>query len=70
MQSRKHSAVEVATSTSIGFIGSWMIMWIVLKCWPHWPTSVQTTVITGLCTVWSIVRGYFVRRYFNHKTEN
>ena len=61
-QSRKHSSVEVLTGTFTGFVGSWLItFWIVSL---HMPPPVAATWTVSLCTVWSLVRGYAVRRYF------
>lgn len=62
MQSRKQSAVETVTGTVLGFAGSWVISYVSVMTIPHLPTAV--TVATLGCTVWSLVRGYSVRRYF------
>lgn len=63
MQSKKHSAIETVTNTAIGFFGSWLIIVLVLKYLPG-STMHTATVTTALCTVWSIVRGYVLRRVF------
>lgn len=64
-QSRKHSAVETAASTAIGFGVSWIATIIVLP-WFGFPASTgQAFGITCIYTVLSLVRGYFVRRMFN-----
>lgn len=64
-QSRKHSAIEVATGTLIGMIGSWSISYTVLHLVVD-PVAIAT-ITTALCTVWSLVRGYMVRRHFNRQ---
>lgn len=62
-QSRLRSAVEVATNTAAGLVGSWLIAMAVI-------TSVEdrtaaATLTTALCTVWSLARGWAIRRAFN-----
>jgi steroid 5-alpha reductase family enzyme len=64
MQSKRASLVETLTGTSIGLVGSWLITYSVSICCDA-PVSAKTTVIVALCTIWSLVRGYYVRRYFN-----
>lgn len=67
MQSKRHSALETLTSTSIGFVGSWLIMFAVLR-WLPMENATTSTVVTLLCTVWSLVRGYCLRRFFARRT--
>jgi hypothetical protein len=62
-QSRKQSAIEVFTGTFIGMIGSWLISYAVLGLLDD--RGAIATVTTALCTVWSIARGYWIRRRFN-----
>ena len=63
MQSKKGTIIEILTNTGIGLVGSWLITYSVmhLKLNP----AVAATIVCGLCTVWSIVRGYGIRRFFN-----
>lgn len=63
-QSKRHSAIETATNTAVGFVGSYFIT---LACL-HAPGSLatQTLYATLGCTAWSLLRGYFLRRWFNH----
>lgn len=65
MQSRRHSLYEVMTGTSIGVVGSWIITWLTFKYVPTPATA--ATVSVALCTVWSLVRGYTIRRHFAKK---
>lgn len=62
-QSPRHSAIEVATGTLIGMLGSWLISYTVLGLLDD--RSAIATTTTALCTVWSVVRGYWIRRRFN-----
>lgn len=63
MQSKLQSLKETMTNTSVGMIGSWLITMGCLKYMTS-PVAIAT-VTTVLCTVWSIGRGYTIRRYFN-----
>lgn len=62
-QSHKMTMMEVASGTFVGFIGSWIITYFTLT-YVH-DRIIAPTVTVCLCTVWSLVRGYFVRRHFN-----
>lgn len=65
MQSKKQSLVETLSNTFIGMLGSFGItMGVLAIISNHLLIGIITTV---LCTVWSIARGYYVRRYFNKK---
>jgi len=64
-QSRAQSLKETLSNTFIGTVGSFLITWVTL----HFITNIvlASAITTVLCTVWSIARGYAVRRYFNNK---
>lgn len=62
-QSKKQSLKETMTNTSVGMVGSWLITMGCLMVWTS-PMAIATST-TVLCTVWSIGRGYTIRRYFN-----
>lgn len=64
-QSKKQSLIEVVSNTTIGMVGSWLIT---MACLMFFTTPVGiATSTTILCTVWSLGRGYIVRRHFNNK---
>lgn len=66
MQSRLQSLIETNTSTAIGFVGSFAITYFVFIAMSNagaGPGSIAG-VTTILCTIWSLARGYCVRRYF------
>lgn len=66
-QSRKQSLIETCTNTTIGMIGSWLIT---MACLMFFTTPVGIATSTTIaCTVWSLGRGYVVRRHFNSKQE-
>jgi steroid 5-alpha reductase family enzyme len=57
--------IEVAVNTGVGVLGSWLITMVVLNYVENKPVAATLTVT--LCTVWSLIRGYHVRRHFNKK---
>lgn len=61
-QTRRQSAIETAVSTSIGFVGSWLIVFATFAMIHD--LAIATTVTTLSCTAWSLLRGYTVRRWF------
>jgi hypothetical protein len=63
VQTKAQSLREVLTNTFIGLVGSWLISYICMTNISG--TGMAVTVATVLCTVWSIGRGYAVRRWFN-----
>ena len=65
--SRVWSILEVGTNTFTGFLGSWLIT---LYCITSMPSALQATTMTvATCTVWSLLRGYVIRRTFNWLIE-
>ena len=64
-QSRRQSAIETAVSTSLGLVGSLIIVFTTFSLIED--KTIATTATTLLCTVWSVVRGYRVRRWFAHR---
>lgn len=63
-QTRRQSLVETCSNTAIGFLGSLLITWL---CMHYSQLSIEMTslLIVILCTAWSLIRGYYVRRVFN-----
>lgn len=66
-QSKKQSLKETLTNTFTGMLGSFAITMICLKIFEQEVAIAASTTI--LCTVWSIVRGYTIRRYYNRKVS-
>lgn len=62
MQTRRQSAVEVVTNTFVGMAGSWLITYVTLSLVEGKATGTTVTVIG--CTIWSLARGYWIRRRF------
>lgn len=66
-QSKAQSLKETMSNTGIGMVGSWLITmgtFSVIK-----DLTLASTVATIGCTVWSLGRGYCVRRYFNKQSQ-
>ena len=54
-QTKREAAIEV--------LGSWLITLFVVS---YLPDKLQAATISVLlCTLWSLVRGYSIRRYFS-----
>lgn len=66
-QSPWQSWKEISFSTALGFIGSFLITITTLTLSPF-NATVNSWIITTLCTVWSLGRGYAVRRWNNRRT--
>ena len=65
IQRPPHPLYEVFTGTFVGMIGSWLITWLTFK-YVATP-SVAATVSVFFCTLWSLIRGYAIRRHFAKK---
>jgi hypothetical protein len=66
-QSARQSWIEVATGTAIGLIGSWIITMVILNLVDDRSLAASLSVIC--CTVWSLTRGYCIRRHFNRLNQ-
>ena len=64
-QTKRQSLMETLSNTGVGMIGSWLITMGCLSVF-HTPMAIATSTTLG-CTVWSIGRGYAIRRYFTNK---
>lgn len=62
MQTRRQSVIEVCTNTAVGMAGSWLITYVTMTLVKDIPVAAAITVAG--CTIWSLVRGYYVRRRF------
>ena len=64
-QSRKQSLVEAASGTFLGTIGSFLITYLNMR-YSTLSTEATAVAIVLECTVWSLSRGYALRRMFNN----
>jgi len=65
-QSRAHSMAETLASIAVGFVISMVIQALVLPAFGHHITLAENFWITCIFTVASVLRGYGMRRLFNH----
>lgn len=63
-QSRTMSLIETVASIAIGFVVSLVITAVVMPAYGHDISVADNLQITAIFTVASILRGYFVRRFF------
>jgi hypothetical protein len=64
-QSRFASFLESVTSTAIGFVVSMLILEIVNRLWGLALGLDDNVAITSIFTAASVLRSYWVRRFFN-----
>jgi len=65
-QTRRQSLAETCTNTGVGMVGSFIIT---LSCMNFIPGTVTCATVTVLgCTVWSLARGYAIRRWYNGRS--
>lgn len=62
MQTRTQTLIEVLTNTFTGLIGSWLITYFCVLWIPN--VALAVTMSSVGCTIWSLIRGYFIRRSF------
>jgi len=67
MQTKKHSIIESITQTIIGLGTSILIQVILYPIMDITVTFSQNLIITTVFFIVSIIRGYFIRRYFSRK---
>lgn len=65
MQTKRQSLIETGCNTLIGVVGSWLITIAVLSYIDDKLIAASITVFA--CTVWSLIRGYGIRRHFNRR---
>jgi hypothetical protein len=65
-QARRHSALETVTSTGLGFVVSWLATPPIMALFDVHTSHTQAAGITAIYTALSLVRGYIVRRAYNH----
>ena len=66
-QTKLQSFMETLTNTGVGMVGSWLLT---MGCLMFFTTPVGIATSTTIaCTIWSLGRGYVVRRYFDSKLE-
>mgnify|MGYP001594639349 CR=1 FL=1 len=65
MQSPLMSAVETATNLIVGYLGAIALTMTVFPALGHDISWSHATIATAPYALWSLVRGYSLRRLFN-----
>lgn len=68
MQTRKEIMREVNTNIIIGVLGSFLITYLCTLTLKN-PLVISIVSVVG-CTIWSYVRNYSIRSYFNQKSKD
>lgn len=63
IQTKKQMLTETVINTAIGFIGAYLISHFMIMKFSN--TMYLALMITVACTLWSLVRGFCLRYYFN-----
>lgn len=64
-QSKRDSWREVLTNTFVGMVGSYTITYVTFRTVAN--VEIASAITVAACTIWSVARGYFIRRRFNRK---
>ena len=67
MQSKRESMIETLTSVFVGWLIGVILNLTILPLFDYNITVVDSLWVSLIFTVISVVRGYFIRRFFNSK---
>jgi uncharacterized membrane protein YfcA len=65
MQTKKQSHLEVTINQIIGIIGGWLIVYYLFPLFDYLSQEVVATISTIIFFIWSYLRSYLIRIYFN-----
>ena len=66
-QTKLQSHKEVLTNQILGIIGGWLIVYFIFPLFDYLSQSLVATISTIIFFIWSYIRSYIIRRYFNNK---
>ena len=69
MQSKRESMIETLTSVFVGWLIGVILNMLVLPLFDYNITVVDSLWVSLIFTAISVVRGYFIRRFFNSKEK-
>lgn len=69
MQTKKQSFIESLANVTIGFFITMISLHIIFPIMNIETSSGKNVILTTYLTVLSILRNYFLRRYFNRKQK-
>lgn len=67
-QSKKHSIIETVVQVGVGFATSILLSYPIYKLCGVKMGHAQVWTVTGLFTITSLIRSYYLRRFFNKLT--
>ena len=67
MQTKRQSLIETLTSVFVGWLIGVILNLTILPLFDYNITVVDSLWVSLIFTVISVVRGYFIRRFFNSK---
>ena len=70
MQSKLKSHLEVSINQILGIIGGWLIVYYLFPLFDYLSQEIVATISTIIFFIWSYLRSYLVRRYFNKRIQN
>ena len=70
MQTKRQSLIETLTSVFVGWLIGVILNLTILPLFDYNITVVDSLWVSLIFTVISVVRGYFIRRFFNSKERN
>ncbi len=66
-QTKLQSHLEVTTNQILGIIGGWLIVYYLFPLFDDLSQEIVATISTIIFFIWSYIRSYIVRRYFNKR---
>lgn len=69
MQTRKQSHLEVLINQCLGLAGGWLIVYYLFPLFDYMDQGIVATISTAIFFIWSYVRSYTIRRYFDTKSN-
>ena len=69
MQTKKQSHLEISINQILGLIGGWLIVYYLFPLFDYLSQEIVATISTIIFFIWSYLRSYIVRRYFNYKLK-
>ena len=70
MQTKYQSHLEVIVNNIIGASGGWLIVYFIFPLFDYLSQSLVATISTIIFFIWSYIRSYLVRRYFNKRVDS
>lgn len=69
MQSKLQTHLEISLNQALGLIGGWLIVYYLFPMFDFLEQSLVATISTIIFFIWSYLRSYIIRRYFNNKVN-